>query len=164
MEIRAKINEQQRNNVSAGQPATVESAVLPDAKLAAKVATVSGLAQSDWFGSSGPLHDFDVVLRLDRGDPRLRPGTTVRLAIAGSRVDHVLHVPRQAIFEKNGKPVVYVRNGDRFEARVVTPTHRTESRVAIDGVAEGAEVALVNPETATTGKKAAAPAPGGAAK
>ena len=161
MEIRAKINEQQRNNVAVGQSASVESAALPEAKLAAKVSTVSGLAQSDWWGSSGPLHDFDLTLQLDRVDPRLRPGTTVRLAIAGLRVEHVLHVPRQALFEKGGKPVVYVRTGDTFQARVVTPTHRTESRVAIEGVPEGAEIALVNPEATSSGKKTASnPAPG----
>jgi HlyD family secretion protein len=164
MEIRAKVNEQQRNNVAAGQSASVESAALPEVKLGAKVTAVSGLAQSDWWGSSGPLHDFDVTLQLARVDPRLRPGTTVRLAIVGSRVEHVLHVPRQAIFEKGGKPVVYVRAGDRFEARIVTPTHRTESQVAIEGVPEGSEIALVNPESASTSKKMSATATGTVSK
>jgi HlyD family secretion protein len=158
MEIRAKVNEQQRNNVAAGQAAAVESNALPEARLTAKVATVSGLAQSDWWGSSGPLRDFDVTLRLDQADARLRPGTSVRLALAGTRVDNVLHVPRQAIFEKDGKPVVYVRVGDRFEPRTVKPTQRTESRVAIDGVPEGSEVALANPESAARTKSPASPA------
>jgi HlyD family secretion protein len=158
MEIRAKVNEQQRNNVAAGQAAAVESNALPEARLTAKVATVSGLAQSDWWGSSGPLRDFDVTLRLDQADARLRPGTSVRLALAGTRVDNVLHVPRQAIFEKDGKPVVYLRVGDRFEPRTVKPTQRTESRVAIDGVPEGSEVALANPESAARTKSPASPA------
>src|SRR5262249_12448154 len=66
MEIRAKVNEQQRNNVAAGQAAVAESAALPEARLTAKVTTVSGLAQSDFWGQSGPLRDFDVTLRLDQ--------------------------------------------------------------------------------------------------
>lgn len=160
MEIRAKVNEQQRNNVAAGQVAVVESAAVPGVKLTAKVTSVSGLAQSDFWGGSGPLRDFDLSLKLDQADARLRPGTSVRLLVAGTRVDNVLHVPRQAIFEKDGKPVVYVRTGDRFEAKPVKPTHRTESRVAIEGVPEGAEVALVNPDTAAKAKrKAGGPAP-----
>jgi HlyD family secretion protein len=150
MEIRAKVNEQQRNNVAAGQKATVESAALPQVKLSARVSAVAGLAQSDWWGSSGPLRDFDVTLKIDQADPRLRPGISVQLLLAGTRVDNVLHVPRQAIFEKSGKPVVYVRVGERFEARAVKPTQRTESRVGIEGLAEGTEVALVNPESAKT--------------
>ena len=151
MEIRGKVNEQQRVNVTIGQAASVESAALPGATLAAKVTTVSGLAQSDFFSASGPLRDFDFTLKLTQADPRLKPGTSVDLMLAGTRVDNVLHVPRQAIFDKNGKTVVYVRRGDRFEAQTVKPTQRTETRVAIEGVPEGTEVALANPETAPKG-------------
>jgi multidrug resistance efflux pump len=150
MEIRAKVNEQQRNNVAAGQKAAVESAALPQVKLSARVSAVAGLAQSDWWGASGPLRDFDVTLKIDQTDARLRPGISVQLLLAGTRVDNVLHLPRQAIFEKGGQPVVFVRAGGRFEPRAVKPTHRTESRVSIDGLAEGTEVALVNPESART--------------
>ena len=35
--------------------------------------------------------------------------------------------------------------GDRFEQRPVKVAQRTESRVAIEGLAEGTEVALVDP-------------------
>jgi biotin carboxyl carrier protein len=156
MEIRGKVNEQQRNNVSIGQAATLKAAALPGETMTAKVSGVSGMAQAG--GMSGPLRDFDVTLRLDRADARLRPGISVDLRLAGPRVENVLHLPRQTIFEKNGKSIVYVRAGERFEPVEVKPTHRTESRVAVEGVAEGTEVALVDPETATQrATKAAAP-------
>jgi HlyD family secretion protein len=70
----------------------------------------------------------------------------VQLVVAGNEISNVLHVPRQALFEKRGKPVVYVKNGNRFEPRAVRITHRTESRVVLEGVREGEIVALVNPE------------------
>ena len=162
MEIKAKVNEQQRNNLAAGQGATVSADELPGVPLTAKITSVSGLAQSDFFSASGPLRDFDVTLQLDRVDPRLRPGTSVELVMAGTRVDNVLHVPRQAIFEKAGKPIVYVRHGSRFEPTPVKPTHRTEDRVAVEGLAEGTEIALVNPDVAAKAatKPGAPPAPG----
>jgi hypothetical protein len=161
MEIKAKVNEQQRNNLAAGQTATVAADELPGVPFTAKITQVSGLAQEDFWGSSGPLRDFDVTLQLDHADPRLRPGTSVELVMAGTRVENVLHVPRQAIFEKAGKPIVYVRRGSRFEAVPVKPTNRTETRVAIEGLAEGTEVALVNPDLAAKASKpAAAPATG----
>jgi hypothetical protein len=56
------------------------------------------------------------------------------------------YLPRQALFEKDGKPIVYVKVGSRFEAREVKIKNRSESRTAIDGLPEGTEVALVNPE------------------
>jgi HlyD family secretion protein len=161
MEIKAKVNEQQRNNLAAGQTATVAADELPGVPFTAKITQVSGLAQEDFWGSSGPLRDFDVTLQLDHADPRLRPGTSVELVMAGTHVENVLHVPRQAIFEKAGKPIVYVRRGSRFEAVPVKPTNRTETRVAIEGLAEGTEVALVNPDLAAKASKpAAAPATG----
>jgi multidrug resistance efflux pump len=164
MEIRGKINEQQRNNVTVGQAATVESPAVPNRKFTAKVTAVSGLAQSDMWGMSGPLRDFDVTLKLDQANPLLRPGTSVRLVLAGTRVENVLHVPRQAIFEKNGKPVVYVRNGDRFDAKEIKATQRTETRIAIEGVTEGTEVALVNPDTAEKAGPKVSTSPAGVAK
>ena len=164
MEIKAKVNEQQRNNLAAGQSATVTADELPGVPLTATISAVSGFAQSDFFSASGPLRDFDVTLQLDHVDPRLRPGTSVQLLMAGTKVENVLHVPRQAIFEKAGKPIVYVRHGDRFEPTVVKPTHRTENRVAIEGLAEGTEVALVNPETAAKGSKATPASPTGVGK
>jgi multidrug resistance efflux pump len=158
MEIRAKVNEQQRNNVAVGQAADVTTAAVPGETLTAKVSAVSGMAQSDWWRQSGPLRDFDVTLRLDGADARLRPGISVELRLAGTRIEDALHVPRQAIFERNGTPVVYVRTGERFEPREVKPTHRSESRVAIEGVDAGTEVALVNPdEVASQASRAAAP-------
>jgi HlyD family secretion protein len=150
MEIRAKVNEQQRNNVAVGQAAHVDSEALSSVPLTAKVTAVSGQAQTDFWWSSGPLRDFDVTLRLDQADARLRPGTSVRLMLAGTRLESVLHIPRSAIFEKNGKSIVYARVGNHFETRIVKPTHRTEGRVAIegsDGISEGLEIALVNPDS-----------------
>ncbi|MGE5814437.1 MAG: multidrug transporter, partial [Acidobacteriota bacterium] len=94
----------------------------------------------------GPVRQFDAILRFDRSDVALKAGTSVQLVVAGNEIPNVLHVPRQALFEKRGKPVVYVKAGSRFEPREVKITHRTESRVVLEGVREGEIVALVNPE------------------
>ena len=40
---------------------------------------------------AGPLRQFEVVLRVDKPDPRLRPGTTVRVLIAGTRTHQRAH-------------------------------------------------------------------------
>ncbi len=150
LEVRVKVNEQERENVSVGLPAAIESESLAGQRLPAHVLTVSGVVQSNGSSSqpAGPLREFDVTLSLDRTAEPLRPGTSVRVHVTGQKVENVLHVPRQAIFERNGKTLAYVRVGDRFEAREVTLTHRTETRVAITGIDAGAEVAMVDPEKA----------------
>jgi HlyD family secretion protein len=160
LEIRARINEQERDNVAPGQIAEVDSDSVAGAHMTARVAAVSGVAQPGglFTDAAGPLKEFDVTLALDKGTERLRPGTTVHMVIAGSTVDNVLHVPRQAVFEKNGKPIVYLRVGDHFEAREIRPQHRTEARIALTGVDADTEVALINPDRvpAAPGKNGAA--------
>lgn len=148
LEIRAKVDEQERANVSSGQHAEVLADALPGRKLDARVTNLSGQASRGnfFFEMTGPARLFDAVLRLDRGDEALRAGTSVQLVVAGTEIQNALYVPRQALFEKRGKPVVYVKTGKRFEPHEVTIKHRTESRVVLEGVREGEVVALVNPE------------------
>ena len=57
-------------------------------------------------------------------------------------------MPRQAVFQKNGKTHVFVKTGDRFEQREVKVDNLTESRAVITGIAEGTEVALTDPTAA----------------
>lgn len=164
LEIRAKVNEQERANLVPGQAASVTSDALPGRALGAKVAALAGQAQrSAFFDQAGPSRQFDAVLKVDRPAAQLLPGTSVRVVITGTEIAGVLHVPRQAMFEKNGKPIVYVKTPAGFEAREVQVKHRTESRVEIAGIAEGTAVALVNPETSRRPAAPAASVPAAAA-
>jgi hypothetical protein len=60
------------------------------------------------------------------------------------------------VFQQNGKSVVYLPVGDRFEPRVVKVVAQSESRTAIEGIEEGGEVAMVNPAASATAQPAAA--------
>ena len=55
------------------------------------------------------------------------------------------YLPRQALFEQDGKPVVFVRQGRSFEPREVKMSHRTESYIVVTNLPVGTEVALRNP-------------------
>ncbi len=166
MEIQAKVTEGDRANLNPGQRAEVEVYSVPGRKFTGKVKTVAGLASRGWWWVDSTARTFDATFTLDRADPRLRPGLTAQIVILGDPMKNVLLLPRQALFEKDGKPVAYVKTGSGFEAREVKIARRTESRVAVEGLKEGAEVALVNPEQGAKGpSKPAGPqlpgAPGG---
>jgi hypothetical protein len=122
--------------------------VLVSIKPTAKVSSIAGLGRAD--SRAGPLRQFDVTLELRDPDPRLRPGSTVRLVVKGETVKNVLLLPRQALFEIDGKPHVYLRSGgeDSFSPKPIKVLHRTESQIAIEGIEEGAAVALVDPVAA----------------
>ncbi|MDO8835454.1 MAG: hypothetical protein Q7V01_07645, partial [Vicinamibacterales bacterium] len=139
---------------------------LPGQRFSARVSSLAGAAARGGIfeNTAGPLRVFDVGLRLDQPDARLKPGTTVRVTLTGAEARDALTLPRQAIFQKNGKPVIYVRAGAGFSPREITIVNRNESRVAIEGVTEGTEVALVNPEAAASPSAATIVPTGGPAK
>ena len=149
MQLRVRVNELARANVAVGQAADVISDALPGLVLKAKVSTVAGtVTTSDWYDASGPSRLFDAALTLVDVDPRLRPGTSVRVVLRGKKVDDVLQVPLQAVRQKNGKPIVYLQTAKGFETREVKVAYRTESRAGLEGIDEGAIVALIDPTVA----------------
>jgi multidrug efflux pump subunit AcrA (membrane-fusion protein) len=166
MEVRAKIDESDRPNLVTGQVAIVEVDALPGEKFPAKVGQLSGLAsRANFFESSSATRLFDVSLQFDTPDPRLKAGVSVRVTLDGTELRDAIHIPRQAVFDKNGKNYVFVKTGEHFEPRDIKVEQRTESRVVISGLPEGTEIALVDPtaRTTTTGPSSAPamPASGG---
>jgi multidrug efflux pump subunit AcrA (membrane-fusion protein) len=166
MEVRAKINETDRDNLQSGQPAKVQSDALPGETFTAKVGALSGLASRGNFFETSAVRQFDVTFTFDQPDPRLRAGSSVRLVIDGRDINDALQVPRQCVFEKAGKTFVFVRTGDRFERRDVKVTSSTESRAVVDGVKDGDVIAMIDPEAAAKRSKSPAPIaqPSGPAK
>ncbi|HWQ03420.1 MAG TPA: efflux RND transporter periplasmic adaptor subunit [Candidatus Nitrosotenuis sp.] len=155
MEIQARVDENDRARLEIGQPVEVRLDADPRQAYSGKVKAISGQAtRGDFFGPGGSTRTFEVTFVLDAKNVELRPGVSAQVIITGQQVKNVLLLPRQAVFEKDSKPVVYVRVKDLWEPRPVKVLHRTESRVAVDGVAEGTEVALANPEKIGNGGKA----------
>ena len=158
MEVRAKIAESDRTNIVSGQPATLYVDTLPDEKFVVRVGSLSGLAsRAQWYESATVTRLFDVSFQFETPDPRLKAGASARVVIEGKEIPDALHVPRQAVLEKNGKTHVFVKAGDRFEQREVKVEHLTESRAAIAGVAEGTEVALSDPTLARPTSNSSSP-------
>jgi HlyD family secretion protein len=144
LEIKGKVDEADRISVSPGLPAEIRVDGLPGVVLAGKVKSVAGLAARGWGPSS--QKKFDMVVALDKPDARLRAGLTADVLIIGKDVKQALLVPRQALFEQEGKLVAYTPAGSGFEPHDVQVKERSESLVAVEGLAEGTTVALVSPE------------------
>jgi multidrug efflux pump subunit AcrA (membrane-fusion protein) len=167
MEMRAKVDESDRANLTSGEPASVYVDTLPGETFKARVGALSQLAnRASFFESASITRQFDITFQFDNPDPRLKAGSSARVVIDDKAIPSALHVPRQAVFEKNGKTHVFVKVGDRFEQREVKVAQRTESRVVLEGLAEGTEIALVDPTGATraTSTSSSAPMPSGGAK
>jgi hypothetical protein len=150
MEVRAKVDENDRGNLTEGQRASVYVDALPGEVFTAKVGALAGLANRAFWEASA-TRMFDVTFQFDKIEPRLRAGSSARVVVDGNTLEGALHLPRHAVFARSGKNHVFVRVGDRFEEREVKVTQRTESRVVVEGLTEGLDVALVDPTVRPAG-------------
>ncbi len=93
----------------------------------------------------------------------LRPGLLADVEVIIEKIPNATYIPAQAVFERGGKPVVFVKVEDRFEERPVELLKRSESTMVISsGLKAGEEVALVNPTIEPSKKKKDAKQSGGA--
>jgi HlyD family secretion protein len=151
MEIQSKVTENDRGSLNSGQPVDVWVDSRPLKKYTGKIKSLALSASSspssylDYLEALS-TRSFDANFELDPNSGELNPGVTTRVTIRGTNVTDALSIPRQALFQKEGKPVVYLKHAQDWEAREIQVKYLTESRAVIEGVAEGAEVALVNPD------------------
>jgi HlyD family secretion protein len=144
MNLTATVQEDQHDNVKEGASVTVNFDALPEKSFQGSVKTVGGMAmQSPFEGMTN--HGFSVTIQLSGADPRLRPGLTADVKFQGSHQAGVLSIPRQALFMKDGKQIVYVKKGTSYQQQEVKIDGESESRVIIEGVPEGTSIALLDP-------------------
>jgi len=145
MEAKVYVLEADAGGLRVGAPATVALDAHPGRTFRAAVRQVDALAQPrSW---RVPVQYFGVVLELEATDPELmKPGQRVQAELSLEEQSDVLSVPRQAIFDKDGRSVVYVARGGRFKPVPVELGVTGLGRVVVlDGLEEGDRVALRDP-------------------
>jgi HlyD family secretion protein len=164
MELSAKVGELERNNIKEGQSVDIQLDAFPGNTFHGTVKTVGG-ANTRRMWDDDTSTKFEVTIKISSTDPRMRPGLTAHIAITSDPRQNVLYVPRQALFLKESKRVVYVRKGSNFESREVKIQAENESRAAIENISVGTEIALIDPTAPrkTTNSGAPSPAGGGGA-
>lgn len=167
MEAEVFVLEADAGGLTPGRPAAVVLEARPGAEHAARIARVEALAKPRFRGS--PVQYFGVVLTLERTDPRImKPGQRVRATLNLDERPKALTVPRQAVFEREGKMVVYRQKaGGELEPVEVTLGPGSAGRVVVEsGLRPGDVVALADPnrkeepsETPSQGTAPGTPAP-----
>jgi hypothetical protein len=151
LEISAQVGETDRTNVKTGQSVDIKVDALPGESFSGKVRTVGGATARE-FWDDNAKHKFDVAIQIDRVDPRLRPGFEAQLSILGDHLTKAVSLPAEAVFEHDGKKIVYCERGRGFEMQEVKVRALSEGRAILEGIPVGTVVALVNPDKKRSGK------------
>jgi HlyD family secretion protein len=160
MELVAKVGELERNNIKEGQSVDIQLDALPGETFHGTVKTVGG-NNTRRFWDDDSSSKFEVAVTLTSTDARMRPGLTAQVFINGDPRKNAIFAPRQALFLKDNKRVLYAREGNNFEPREVKIQAQNESRAAIEGISAGTEIALVDPTAPRKTANSGAPSPGG---
>jgi hypothetical protein len=76
----------------------------------------------------------------------LRPGLLADVEIIVERIPDAINIPNQAVFDKDGKTIVYVLGPKGFDAREVKLAKRSESLVVVaSGLKPGESIAMSDP-------------------
>jgi HlyD family secretion protein len=155
LDVIARIGEADGSNVSPGQRAQVQ--LYPDWKrtLQATVISVGGGGPRRFWEAN--TRQMELVLRVVGDAAGLQPGWSGTVVITGEPIRNATYVPRQALVERDGKSLVYVRQGSRFVATPVKVRRRTETAAVVEGVPAGGIIALRNPDAERTQAPGSAP-------
>jgi HlyD family secretion protein len=145
LEMEGKIEEIDRGRVTAGTDVRIRVDSLPELTFPGKLARISPLTQMsfEWPATSS----FRGSGKLDKTDPRLRPGMNASMDIIVKRLPDTTSIPAKALFTRHGRPTVYVARQNRYLPWEVRVLARNPDEVAIEGAPPDAKVTLVEPES-----------------
>ncbi|HUS19018.1 MAG TPA: efflux RND transporter periplasmic adaptor subunit, partial [Terriglobales bacterium] len=141
----ARIDESDRGKLKPSQTAMIRVDAVPEKEFAAKIRDISTLAKLDFSGWP-PTKNFSIDIGIESTDARVRPGMSANSRIEVNRVPDSILVPVEAVFQKQGRQVVYVLKGKSFEERAVTVGRRNSTQVQVlAGLKSGEKVATKDP-------------------
>jgi multidrug efflux pump subunit AcrA (membrane-fusion protein) len=145
--LEARLDESDRGRLQPQQEATVRIEAIPGTEFKARLDSISVLARVDFSSGWPPAKNFDLNLVFVDADARMRPGMTAVARIATQRVPDVVLAPAEAIFQRDGAPVVYKLAGSIFVETPVTIRKRGKEQAIVDaGVAPGDRLATRRPQ------------------
>ncbi len=147
LEVIAAFNESIVDRVGIGQHAVIYFEAFPELSLPGIVTTVNQIPvpQND---RGEDVRFFVGSVRLDKVEPRLKPGMTSRVDIRLGRRENVIGIPHRAVLSDHGKKFCYVFKGETLERRDVTVGSDTPELIeVVSGLEPGEEFALEPPDT-----------------
>ncbi len=156
MIVNTAISEVDANKVDSGQEVIVVLDAFPEKDYKGQVIKKATLARKK--DQNSKINVFDVEVAILDDDENLKPGMSASCDIVIDRLEDRVSVPIEAVFEKSGETVVYLRNEKQ---RAVEVGRRNDLSIEIVNGLEGdEEICLLDPtldEQGLPGDKATEP-------
>jgi HlyD family secretion protein len=143
MVVETRVRETDVHKVERNQKVAVRVEAYPDLRLTGAVTLVGTLAQEEKERRGTKF--FTVTIQVQQSEPRLRPGMTARVEIEVEERPRALFVPLEAVFERDGRSVVYLARRRPQPREVVLGPSNTDFVVIEKGLARGERVLLRDP-------------------
>jgi HlyD family secretion protein len=146
MVVETRVRETDIHKVERNQDVQVRVDAYPDLRLTGTVTLVGTLAQEEKERRGAKF--FGVKVQINESDPRLRPGMTARVEIEVEQRAQAVSVPLEAVFEKDGRYVVYPAARHPRPRDVVLGPSNADFVVIEKGLSAGDRILLRDPEIA----------------
>lgn len=151
--VRCDIPEIYRSRLSDGQAALLKNAALPNLEMKGEVQSIATMSQrlNNWDSRSPRV--YETKISTSSSDTRLVPGMTVEVEILVDVVKDVLHIPVEAIYNKEGESYCKVKSGftSSVERAVVTGRASDSHVEIISGLDEDDVVLLFSNSSSALG-------------
>jgi len=150
MMVDTEISEVDLAKVAAQMPVEIRLDAYPDAVFKGEVTYIADLAKrkiSRITGKATGAKVFDVTIRVNDQDRRLKPGLTATLDIIVDQHENSLFIPLEAVFlDDQDQTIAYVKNRGKISLRHISIVESND-RVAVvkEGLQDGDEVLLGRP-------------------
>jgi HlyD family secretion protein len=145
MVVDTRVRETDVHKVERNQKVAVRVEAYPDLRLTGAVTLVGTLAQEEKERRGTKF--FSVTVQVKESEPRLRPGMTARVEIEVEERQRALYVPLEAVFQKDGRSVVYLAGRRPVAREVVLGPSNADFVVIEKGLVRGERVLLRDPGT-----------------
>ena len=154
MQATVQVSEMDIAKIKVGLRTKVTLDAYADTSFPGQVREVATLARAKERESQVKV--FDTIAELDGEDDKLLPGMTISCEIIVEQIADTLSVPLEAVFQREGKAVVFVYDGGDFVHHEVNLGQENDNfALVIAGLKEGDRVALSDPAQAGLGSDAA---------
>ncbi|MBN2506443.1 MAG: efflux RND transporter periplasmic adaptor subunit [Verrucomicrobia bacterium] len=146
MKVSIKVHESHVNKVRAGQPAFVVLDPMPDKRFQGAVSKVAVLPDTQSMFGNPNLKVYKTEVVVTDPLPDVKPGVSARAEIVITNIPQALTVPLQAVTTRQGKTVVFVKEGgDSTPVPVEVGLFNTKFIEVVRGLKEGDLVLLAPP-------------------